>query len=679
MTRDRIYHFDTFDYEYITNAKRVPVPVGNPHGRKKIKYKNIIAAFDIETSKLPAIDHSFMYIWQVSIDEYIITGRTWKEFFSFLKRCRKALKGSYLVFWVHNLSYEFQFLKGVYSFEPDEVFAMAPRKILKCEMFDAFEFRCSYYHTNMRLETFLEKMGVPDKKLKYDYDKIRYPWDELTPDELAYCINDVRGLTEAIRIEMQHDGDTLYTVPLTSTGYVRRDMKAAMARYNHKQLFDMLPDAEIYLMLRDAFRGGDVHANRYYVGDILEDVKSDDASSDYPDKAMNRRFPMSRFTVSRETSARAFEDFIFKYKKAVVAEVAFYDIEEKNRFNGRPYLSDAKCRAVCDAIIDNGRIISASYLETTITDVDYRIIKANYNFKMRIIKMAVARYGQLPEQIKDVIREYYRRKTELKNVEGQEIYYEKSKNKLNATYGCMVQDPCKDSIDFVDSADDQYIPQDLPLAELISKNNKRAFLNYAWGVWITAWARYDLDIVIRKCADSPDADYVYCDTDSVKYLGTIDLTDFNEKRKQLSIKSGAYADDKNGVRHYMGVFEHDGDYKRFCTLGAKKYVYEDEKGIHTTIAGVSKKYGPEELKRIENFKEGFIFKKAGGTGVLYNDHIDFNISIDGHPLHITDNIVLYPDTYELGIAGDYKRLLEGITEIKYSAFDMPGMYKLKRK
>ena len=64
-----------------------------------------------------------------------------------------------------------------------------------------YEFRCSYLHSNMSLEVFLEKMGVEDLKQsgeEFDYSKIRYPWTPLSDQEMKYIVNDVKGLVEAL-------------------------------------------------------------------------------------------------------------------------------------------------------------------------------------------------------------------------------------------------------------------------------------------------------------------------------------------------------------------------------------------------------------------------------------------------------------------------------------------------
>ena len=235
------------------------------------------------------------------------------------------------------------------------------------------------------------------------------------------------------------------------------------------------------------------------------------------------------------------------------------------------------------------------------------------------------------------------------------------------------QDPVKDSIDFIDG---EYRQRNEPLEVLLARSNKKAFLCYQWGVWVTAWARYRLHEAIMIAGGR----FVYADTDSVKSIGKLDLTAYNEKRKADSIKSGAYANDPAGNVHYMGVFEDETEkpYKAFATMGAKKYVYEDENGLHITIAGVNKSKGAKELGCIENFKEGFIFKDAGGTESVYNDNIYMELFIDGHKLVVTDNLVIRDSTYTLGLSGDYERLLNRVYEIKYAEFDIIGLYHYKR-
>ena len=663
---------EQFPFEWLYELPLVKRKQGNQKTRKRVKYKDIITAFDIETTRLPDIEQSVMYIWQWQFgDDYTVVGRTWEQFATFQRKISKILDDSVLVIFVHNLSYEFQFLRGIYQFSPDEVFAIKSRKVLKCNMHGCFEFRCSYIHSNMNLDTYTKKMGVKHKKLTgtFDYEKIRYPWTELTNDELAYCIHDVQGLVEAIKIEMEHDGDNLYTFPLTSTGYVRRDAKKAMSTVSISFVKNQLPDYEIYKMLREAFRGGNTHANRYYANYTLHNVHSADRSSSYPDVMCNCKFPISEFYRLGEMPYKEVIKLIEKRNKALIMRVAISGIYLKRIDWGCPYLSISKCRHIENALEDNGRILSADYIETTLTDIDLRIVLQEYSFTdIRFFDVASSRYGYLPSPLISTICQYYRYKTELKNVPGQELLYMKSKNKLNSLYGMCAQDPVKQSILFINN---NFQEQNEEESKLLLENNKKAFLAYQWGVWVTAWARYRLEegiILAHGDIENPDSpQFVYCDTDSVKYIGDIDLTVFNRQRILDSKRSGAYATDPAGITHYMGVYEKEHDMCEFRTMGAKKYVYRetpDDKLI-CTIAGVSKSLGGKELEShggITAFHEGFTFEEAGGLEAVYNDDINEVIDIDGHSLKITSNVVLRPSTYTLGLSADYKRLL---TEVRY--------------
>lgn len=641
-------------------------PRGNPRGRQKTQYKDIICTFDIETTRLPDIDQSFMYIWQMCIGENVIVGRTWEEFKLLLSEFKLYLKEKEkVVIFVHNLSYEFQFLAGIYRFNKDDVFLIDSRKVLKATMYEHFEFRCSYLHSNMSLAQYTNKMGVKHGKLsgkKFDYSKIRTPYTELSEYELRYCLDDVLGLKEAIEKEMALDGDDLYTFPLTSTGYVRREVKKAMRGYSYEAIKGLQPDLKLYELLHDAFRGGNTHANRYYTGMILEHVKSKDRSSSYPDVMCNERFPMSPFKYVGKCSSKKIMDLISE-DQALIMRVRITDVTLIDPYWGAPYLAINKC-TYSGAVKDNGRIISADIIETAITDVDLQIILSEYTFtNIEYWDVYTSKYGKLPRCFIDCIERYYRNKTELKNVAGQEIYYDKSKALLNSLYGLCVQRILREPIIF-DGKD--YVPdEEWDKQKAFDKAIAHPFNSYAWGVWITALSRLRLEEGLRIVHESPNAYFIYTDTDSIKYQGDLDLTKYNNTRMIDSKRSGAYATDPKGKTHYMGVFEDEGEYEQFITFGAKKYAYVKDGKTGVTISGVNKELGAKEIDKAGGLialKEGFTFKEAGGTEAKYNDDpledgIDI-VKVDGHDIKITRNLCIKESTYTLGLTADYKRLLE---------------------
>ena len=662
---------------------------GNPGGKKR-HYIGITTAFDIETTLIDSVEQSVMYIWQWQFGEdYTVIGRTWDEFLDLQKRIKAVLpEDRWLVVYVHNLSYEFQFLKGIYSFYPDDVFAVASRKVVKADMWGCFEFRCSYKLTNMSLGQFTSKMRVKHQKLsgeEFDYSIKRYPWTELSDDELEYCINDVLGLVEAVNALMERDGDTLQTIPLTSTGYVRRNAKRALkdGSVHHNFVYSILPDIDTYRALREAFRGGNTHANRYYAGDIVENVHSADRSSSYPAVMCNCEFPMSAFTpiLPKDLNPDYISRCITVRHKALLLRIGIRNLRLRDPFWGCPYLSKDKCRNIHKAVDteDNGRILEAEYLETTITDIDLKIIMEEYKGEIIFLQGWYASYKKLTQALITEVIKYYKDKTELKGVAGQEIYYDKAKALLNSLYGMMAQDPVKHNLIFKQVGDWEE-DSSLTDEEILGKSNQKAFLAYQWGVWVTSLSRMALERGIRLVHETEGADFVYCDTDSVKYTGNVDWSGYNAERIEECKESGSYATDPAGVTHYMGVFETEDlkdtgfAYRYFKTLGAKKYAYVEREGegVHCTIAGVNKKKGGKELDKhggLSAFAEGFVFREAGGTQAVYNDtppmdHVD----IEGRSLPITANVAILPSEYTLGITGEYERIIKYSKKYLYNPY-----------
>lgn len=621
-------------------------PVGRPKEMRR-SYADIIATFDIESTNLPEIKQSFMWHWQACIDGLVCVGRTWEEYQLFLDGIDRELpEGLCFVQYVHNLGYEFQFLRAIHDFTEEEVFCITGRQVVKCSIGERFEYRCSYKLTNMSLREFLKKMNVEHQKTELDYSKIRYPWTEVSPEELEYCIADVLGLYEALRRMFKADHMNVGSVPITSTGYVRQDFKKAMKKGGFIPLVrECSPDWQTYLMIRRAFRGGNTHANRCYTGIIMENVTSMDRSSSYPDVLVNGLYPIKPFTRERITRLeQLLEGFPY------LLFIEFEDIEQIDKFYGCPYLSIHKCYDLKGAVNDNGRVVKAKHLATYITDVDLEIIRQQYRWSScRIIKALMSEYGRLPQAMIDVTMDYYRKKTELKGVAGQEVYYTKAKNKLNSIYGMCATNPVRTSLVFNGQ---DFVVKDINEKEELRKANSKAFTVFAWGCWCTAWSRYWLERAIRLAGNQ----FIYCDTDSVKYAGTVDFSQLNDEIRSTSGRHGAYADDPAGIRHYLGVYEEDAIYDRFVTLGAKKYAYEDGKGLHITISGVSKS-GAAELGSLENFKEGFIFHESAGKEAFYNDvWLEEPLHIDGHDLPISPNIYLSDGEYTLGLTEDYKFL-----------------------
>lgn len=718
-----------FDFSQLDDIKPAPRRKGNPAGRGKNRpeYLPIIATMDTETTTL-VIDnrkHAFVYVWMFYFPhiDTMITGRVIADYDKFLKELSGHLSAVLLCF-VHNLSFEYSYISGVYQFGTDpknpDVFSVKPRKILTARMYKV-EHRCSMMLSNLSLAAYTKEMGVEHKKLsgqEFDYSKIRYPWTDLSAIEWAYCTHDVVGLAECVKKEMELSGKDIYHFPLTSTGFVRQDLRFSVRHIADNLFKKIQPDFNLYQALRRAFRGGDTHANRLIVGEPVPAGFSRDRSSSYPDVQCNRMFPMSVF----KPCERLDWDYVWerheKYNKALLLVVKLYDVELRDENWGFPYipadywhvdLPKSEDYGYDPVVYDNGRVLSTPWVYMIVTDVDMAIILEEYRFSIEIYQAWEARYGYLPPAFTDVVKYYYGMKTKLKGDDSQKVMYNKMKARLNSVYGCTAQDIIKADLTYndeicnwiecvtdKDSGNVFYAPHPVFTSSesefgealemawnkvLFDLKIEGAWLPYQYAVWTTSLARFELHRGLWN-VHSQGGLCLYCDTDSVKYIGDHVTWDaLNQSLMDNSVEHGAFADDKNGERHYMGVWEKEGkathSFQRFATLGAKKYAYEEldpkecSLDLHCTIAAVSKKKGAAELAAafgpyaLDRFalcranENEFVFRDAGGTALIYNDDDDITIcDSEGNDLHIGRNVVITDDTYELSMSDDYERLVK---------------------
>ena len=660
-----------------------------------------ICSFDIEVTRFEEIEQSVMFVWQFSIDnKIVIIGRTWSEFIHMLHQLKEQLSGLRLLVYCHNLSFEFQYLAGIYDFSNREVFATDSRKILKCSMYNCFEFRCSYKLFNMSLEAVTKKFNCLYTKRsgqEFDYTKKRTSKTSLTREELLYCVYDVMGVVESVKAALKLHGDNLYTIPFTQTGYVRREAKKNQRGVTF-EVRDCFPDLELYKVLKAAFRGGNTHANRFFAGEVLNKVHGNDVSSEYPAQQVLEQYPRTPFReIGAASLTPRYIDKMIERGYAILMIVDFHDIELRTWYNGFPYLPTAKAIGKpLNVQADNGRILKAGYYRTALTDLDYKIAISQYQAgRIEIVKAWISNYGPMYDGIIELNKELFTAKTELKGIKGQELYYNKAKEQLNAIYGMSCQSPLTTEILFSHFL---YKKKDCIEEEVLEAARKRAFLPYQMGVWTTAHARTELQKFIDRAGEMA----VYCDTDSLMFLGDVNFSDFNEdyKRRCLDSGPGAYAIDKNGIIHFMGVFESEDvkgagcKFERFITLGAKRYAFEKpvfpeigppklELGI--TVSGVAKKAGADELKRkggLEAFKPGFVWENSGKLEAIYNDEPFKELySYEGEDLELTPNVTLRPTSYTIKLTDDYTDLIDMCTpeELEKGLIDYLEMKELDKK
>lgn len=655
---------------------------------KRDAYATTFGTFDIETTSLE--DRGFMYIWQFCIGQDVIMGRTWEEYLELINAIveyfgtNRYRKRKIFVCYVHSLPFEFQFIKDFHRWE--KIFALEERVPITARTVDGIEFRCSYKLSNMSLAKFCEASeGCTHYKKdgeKYNYKKIRTKDTHMTNNELLYCYCDVKGLHEAL--ESRLVTDNLATIPMTSTGYVRRKARKAMQENprNWELLQDTRLDEFLYVFLRTGRRGGDTHANAIYAKEILHNVDSWDITSSYPYVMMCKEFPVTPFVEFTPSMYHK------QNGRAIIMEVEFKNIHIKS-IHHIPYIPVAKAQlkegwrlddgTFINWTNDNGRIMNAHKVRMILTDIDMKIINDVYDFdECKIIRGFSAEYGLLPIEFRKVIAEYFQLKSDLKN--GDQYYYGKIKNEINALFGMMLTDMCHPVVTYrgkwdTDTGD---------VSKMLDKyyNSRNSFLPYQWGIWVTAHARYRLHEPMQY--SNMHKYGIYTDTDSWKLKSGYDRSVFDTINRQVMTDAEnydikPYAFDDKGNKIYLGVWDYEGTLPDFVTLGAKKYAYTDKDGeLHVTVSGLSKKGGAYYLNckdGIETFKVGTIFPArykgksvSGRTVSVYYPKEGSGVFTDtcnGVSFTSASSIAIHDTTYTLGVAKDYDSLLKRIEKNGY--------------
>ena len=218
-------------------------------GRTGIEYLNIPASFDIESTSFfrnketgKIIDTktgqsipdnelrkswekvTIMYAWVFCIWGHAFTGRTWEEFkemlsivITFYELNEKRL----LVVGVHNLAYEFQFIRKRFTWS--NVFAVRDRTPIYARTETGIEFRCTLLlsgYSLAKVGEHLQTYKVEKKTGDLDYTKLRHSNTPLNEEkEWGYIVND--GLIVwAYLQELIDQYKRIVWLPMTKTGFV---------------------------------------------------------------------------------------------------------------------------------------------------------------------------------------------------------------------------------------------------------------------------------------------------------------------------------------------------------------------------------------------------------------------------------------------------------------------------
>ena len=679
--------------------------------RKKVEYINLACAFDIETTSTTKVQTgekvAFMYVWMLGIghNQPITYGRSWSEFKAKCKELQEEYgldENRRLPVYVHNLGYEFQFMRSHFNFT--EVFAVGDRKPIRALVDEGIEFRDSYIlsgyslaGTAKNLTTYtVDPVGRPLAKMvgDLDYSKVRHHETDLSAEELRYCDNDIHITTAYIQEQIEIYGNVTL-IPMTNTGRVRQYVrnqchqggvkgeKSSRGHYlKYRKLMGSLTlTPKIYAQLKSGFMGGFTHSNPQHTDQVLSGVTSVDFTSSYPSVMVSEMFPMSKFRKANIKTMERLNDYCDRY--AVIFDIKFFNVRTK--LTQETYMSESKCFELVKPTISNGRVVSADEMAVTITDVDWEIINQVYEWDSTTFRdMHYAQKAYLPKAIIKSVLDLYQGKTQLKGVEGSEVEYMLSKGMLNSIYGMCVTDIAKDDVVY---SEGEWDVEKVSLNDTITEYNesKNRFLYYPWGLWVTAYARRNLWTGIVAMGN----DYIYSDTDSLKILNYEKYTHYFEEFNQDIIEKmndmcDHYGFDRkllhpktiDGVVKTLGIWDYEGTYNRFKTLGAKRYLVEEDGRLEITVAGLPKKSGTDyliekakgDLDQVFELFSDQLYIPANKTGKMTHTYLDEPIEVDvidyqgNHAtVEVESSIHLESCEFTLAISAQYKKFLSNLS------------------
>lgn len=589
-------------YPYSENKSNIDTLIPPFEAYRKSGYIDIGASFDIETtsyfsSKLEA-NRATMYHWQFALNKTVITGRTWDEFVEFAKILDKKAKKAKakLLILDQNLGFEFTFIKGLFKWKKDKkghpmIFAKDIRTVLYC-VTGNLEFRDTLALTNMGLDKYKKNFNLDVGKLKgdLDYDLIRHSYTPLTDRELAYCINDVLVLTDFyykfLRPEFLEKGKT---IPLTSTGIVRSEVKDAfneMSKEDQKkmryEIRKAMPNREIYLLWRTfLFRGGLTHANILACNELMDkDFVSFDGKSMHPSQMLHHNFSWRYIRRNPEAFPEILEStkdekhgFFGLFTFYHIRSKTYHSLESKNKL-----VEYSK-----DAIFDNGRLCRGAKITVMLNQIDYQNYLKMYSWtKMELHYIYQSDMKPLPEYLLKTVCHYFWLK---ENCRDDVVLYNLTKRKLNGCFGMCSTGLCETDLDY-DEETQTFHPS--KLARTYDELTRFLILLPQWAIEIAAYSRAQL---IDAILNGGGVDSIYYDTDSNKVNHPEKYeayyNEFNERMMEVNKNLNTYGYDKEPFLH-IGCWEKEYTGVRYKVLGAKRYLVEHDGEIQCTVAGMVK-------------------------------------------------------------------------------------------
>lgn len=618
----------------------------------------------------------WIYQWCFSYQGQLICGRKPSELVEALKKIiivNEISDERRINIFVHNLAYDYVYIKEHLKEALKSEFenlAIAKHKIITSRI-EGLLFKCTFRLTCKSLDAWSSELGTKHHKLvgTVDYSAIHYQDSPLSQTDWKYMWNDVIVLDEALDIQMSIHGDDLKTLPLTCTGYVRREAKKRF-KSEKKYYWDFKKQRLSYfqyLMCKREFSGGITHGNRFRADKKIKGkIRHRDFASHYPSQQRCYYAPCSKFIRYYNSDFNedeiTVEDLLrLRKDKCFLAVIEISDMELRSRGITLPYAQACKFeqgkKGKIKTIEDNGRILKMDGTSSiVVNEIDLYWLYKQYKFDYEIKVVDVANKGAFPKWLMDTVDDFFYGKTSYKQLEKEleaQGFNEDtlewitnhrdlmiSKGNLNGVYGMSATDPVRES--FYEREDGEWDKKPMTeeqVKEALDKyyENWGSFMSYQLGCWTTANARNELMEFVELIGYD---NFLYADTDSIFYISTDEIEERIEARnkefRDYNDEHGMYIESK-GKRVYYNQFELEKeDIVEFKFLHAKCYGYVLADGeMKVTIAGVSK-YGRngntrvKELGSLDRLTSKTTFYDCGGTRTIYTNHKPDMTYVDGH-------------------------------------------------
>lgn len=554
--------------------------------------KNSIFVADFETSYENGKTWVYAFGYSKIYTDYVYIGNTINEFME------QMFKTAEKTVYFHNLKFDGRFilyylLKNNFEYD-DNLSKPHCYSHLIDVMNNYYSIKVSYeYRSKTRIVTFLDSFkklpfslakiakdfDIAEKKLEYDYDKVRYPDYVLTAEEREYLRHDVIILRKAIEITEENG---MHKMTIGSNALSSYKNTVCKGELDFDRIFPHI-DNDVDAYLRNAYRGGCSIVAKNKVGKVLH-AYSYDVNSMYPAQLRYQPMPWGKpkFFTGQYTDDKNYPlyiqhikcEFYIKPKK-----IPCIQIKKSIHFDSNEWIENSKFR-----------------VDLWLTNLDLEIFLDSYN----IIDLEYVDGYKFHAQ-KGMFSEYIDYWYNVKSTSTNKSLVAIAKLHLNSLYGKFGTSPTKKQLRFM--LDGGIIKR----KEVITDEVKTVYLPIA--IFVTSYARNFL----IKCIDENYDDFIYCDTDSIHLEHPAKNIPLDNK------KLGYFKFEYSGYGKYL---------KQKCYLMRfdKEFVEKQGRVAKLVCAGLTQSLLQPSDYEFENFYVGREYQKLkqknviGGTYLANQTH-----------------------------------------------------------